>query len=209
MQLALFGGTGRTGQQVVAQALAAGHTVTALMRNPARLNTSNPQLAVVAGDVQDAAQVAAAMRGAQAVISVLGPTGNEPLFEVSAGMAHILAAMEAQGARRLIVSLGAGVADPHDRPQAFHRVMNFLVRRMARYVYEDMRRVDGLVRASGLDWTIVRVPMLTDGPRTGHVKAGYVGQGLGPRVSRADLADFMLRQLADQTYLRQAPAIRS
>ena len=207
MQLAIFGGSGRTGQHVVAQALAAGHDVTALTRGPAKLPADNSRLRAVIGNVQDAAAVAETLADAQAVISVLGPTRNRPVFEVSAGMAHILAAMTAHGPRRLIVSLGAGVADPRDRPQAFHHVMNFLVRRMARYVYEDMVQVDGQVRASGLDWTIVRVPRLTDGPRTGQVKAGMVGQGVGPSVSRADLADFMLRQLADDTFLRQAPAI--
>jgi putative NADH-flavin reductase len=207
MQLAIFGGSGRAGRQVITQALTGGHALTALARDPTRLSAMGTGLKVVAGNVQDAAAVAETLQGAQAVISVLGPTRNEPVFEVSAGMTRILAAMKAQGVRRLIVSLGAGVADPRDTPQAFQRAMNFLVRRMARYVYEDVLRVDGLVRASGLDWTIVRVPMLTDGPRTGQVRAGYVGQGLGPRVSRADLADFMLKQLAADTYLRQAPAI--
>ena len=207
MRLAIFGGSGRTGQHVVAQALAAGHDVTALTRGPAKLPADNSRLRAVMGNVQDAAAVAETLAGAQGVISVLGPTVNTPVFEVSAGMGHILAGMTAGGPRRLIVSLGAGVADPRDTPQAFHHLMNFLVRRMSRYIYEDMAQVDRQVRASGLDWTIVRVPMLVDGPRTGRVKAGYVGQGLGPRVSRADLADFMLRQLTDDAYLRQAPAI--
>ena len=209
MRLAIFGGSGRTGQPLLAQALAAGHDLTALARDPARLTSASSRLTVVAGNVQDAAAVAETIRGAQAVISVLGPTRNAPVFEVSAGTAHILATMAARGPRRLIVSLGAGVADPRDTPQAFHHIMNFLVRRMARYVYADMVQVNGLVRASALDWTIVRVPRLTDGPRTGRVTAGYVGQGPGPSVSRADLADFMLRQVADDTYLRQAPAISS
>src|SRR4051812_43864267 len=107
MRLAIFGGSGRAGRHVITQALAGGHTLTALARDPARLSAVGPGLNVVAGNVQDAAAVAETLRGAQAVISVLGPTRNEPLFEVSAGMAHILAAMKAQAARRLIVSLGA------------------------------------------------------------------------------------------------------
>lgn len=70
-----------------------------------------------------------------------------------------------------------------------------------------MVQVAAKVRASNLDWTIVRVPMLTDDPPTGKVRVGYVGKGTGSRISRADMADFMLRQLADTTYWHKAPAI--
>ena len=207
MKLTIFGATGRTGQHLVKQAIAAGHDVTVLARNPAKLTFQDPRLTVVQGDVQDAAQVARAVTGAEAVISVLGPAGKTPVFEVSQGMRLILTAMHEQGVRRLVISTGAGVGDPNDAPKLFNHVMNALLKVAAGNVYEDMRRTVELVRASDLDWTVVRVPMLTDDAPTGLIKVGYVGKGMGARITRADLADFMLRQLGDKTYLRQAPAI--
>ena len=207
MKITIFGATGRAGVHLVEQALAAGHEVTILARDPARVKTQHAHLVVLSGNVQDAAQVAQAVRGAEAVISVLGPTQNKPTYEVSAGMDNILAAMRQQGVRRLIVSAGAGVGDPNDALGLPNHLINFLLKTFARYVYEDMRRVVEKVRASDTDWTIVRVPMLTDDPHTGKIRVGYVGKGMGMRIGEADMADFMLRQLNDATYLHKAPAI--
>lgn len=207
MKLAILGGTGRTGLALVEQALAAGHTVTALARNPAKLALRHERLRVIQGDVTDAECVARVVAGADAVLSVLGPASNAPVFAISRGMAHVLAAMQRHAVRRLVVSAGAGVRDPQDAPGLVDRGMGVLLKLVARNVYADMRRTVDLVRASDRDWTVVRVPMLVDGPRTGRVQAGYVGKGMGMRITRADLAEFMLRAAEDGQYLRQAPAI--
>ncbi|HEY9087995.1 MAG TPA: SDR family oxidoreductase [Anaerolineaceae bacterium] len=207
MKLTVFGGTGRTGQLVVEQALAAGHEVIVLARNPEKVAIQHPALEIVQGDVQDAAAVERALSGADAVISVLGPTSNEPVFAVSRGMQHILAVMQRQGTRRLVISAGAGVGDPQDAPGLFNHLMNFLLKTVAKNVYLDMQKTVDLVRASTLDWTVVRVPMLVDGSQTGSVKAGYVGKGMGPRITRADMAAFLLRQVEENGYVRQSPAI--
>jgi hypothetical protein len=122
-------------------------------------------------------------------------------------MGNILAAMQKHGVRRLVVSTGAGVSDPNDAPGVFNRLMEFLVRRAARWVYEDMYKTVELVRASDVDWVIVRVPMLVDAPGQGKVRVGWVGKGTGPRLARLDLAVFMLQQAQDDTWLRQAPVI--
>jgi hypothetical protein len=122
-------------------------------------------------------------------------------------MANILAAMQGHGVRRLVQSIGAGVPDPHDAPKPADRLIRLLVRTLSANVYRDMEQVDQLVRASDRDWTIVRVPRLTDEPKSGRVRVGHIGRGVGTQLSRADLAEFMLRQVEDGTYLRQAPAI--
>ena len=207
MKLTIFGATGRTGHYLLERAVAAGHDVTVLVRHPAKLSLQNPRLKVLPGNLTDALQVAQAVSGAEAVISVLGPAGNAPVFEISEGTTNIIAAMQQQGVRRLVISSGAGVGDPNDAPKVFNRAMNVLLKLAAGNVYEDMRRTVALVRASGLDWTVVRVPMLTDDAPTGAVKVGYVGKGMGARISRADMAEFMLKQAADKTYVCQAPAI--
>ncbi len=204
MHIALFGSTGRTGQILLADALDAGHTVTAVVRDPSRVGMQSPALSTLSGDLQDPVLVGQAIQGVDAVVSVLGPAQNKPVYEISAATANILAVMQRSGVRRLIMTVGAGVHDPGDVPGAFDRFMGVLVQLMAGYVYEDMRRSADLVRSSSLDWTIVRVPTLTDAPRSGRIRVGYVGRGTGPRLSRHDLADFLLRQLTDKTYIRQA-----
>lgn len=207
MRLAIFGASGRTGRHLVEQALAAGHAVTVLVRDPARLEIQNPRLTVIQGDIQDVARVAEAVQGAEAVVSALGPTSNRPAFEVSRGMDHLLAAMRAHNVRRLIVSAGAGVRDPQDQPTLLHAFFGALVQVLTPNAYQDMLQVVEKVRASDREWTVVRVPRLSDDPRSGQLRVGVVGKDLGTRLGRADLADFMLRQLADRTYVRQAPAI--
>ena len=207
MKVVVFGATGKTGRHVVEQALAAGHTVVAFARDPSKLNTTHKRLSVVQRDVQNPAQVEQAVAGADAVVSVLGPTHNRPAYEVSKGMANILNAMKNRRVRRLVIAAGAGVGDPNDEPKLINKAISVLLKLVSRNVLEDMKRTVELVRASDRDWVIVRVPRLTDAPRTGKVKAGYVGKGMGLTLSRADMADFMLQQLKGDTYLQKAPAI--
>lgn len=207
MKLAVFGATGRTGQHLVEQALRAGHEVVALARTPSKITIQNPKLTLVQGDIQDAKRVEEVITGVDAVISVLGPTSNKPEFAVSKGIDNILAVMKKVGVRRLILSAGAGIADPADEPKPINRFIGLLLKLVAKNVYEDMLCVVEKVRASDLDWTIVRVPMLTDDPKKGSLRVGYVGKGTGARLSRADMADFMLKQLQDSSYLRKSPAI--
>jgi len=209
MKVTLFGAAGRTGQLLVEKALERGHQVTAFARSPEKLTGFTDQLEIVQGDARNAGKVAEAVSGAEAVISVLGPTENRPVFAVSKGTENILSAMKDQGVERLILSAGAGVGDPQDTPRLFNRLIDFLLKLFSRWVYEDMVRTVEQVRSSDLQWTVVRVPMLVDGEETEKVQVGYVGKGMGPRVSRADLAAFMLDQLSSSEYVQQAPAISS
>lgn len=207
MNLAIFGATGRTGQHLLRMALDQGHRVSVLVRDPAKIGIQSERLRVIQGKLDDPDCISQTVAGAQVVLSVLGPVHNKPAFDVSRGTQAILHAMEAEGVRRLIISTGAGVGDPGDAPRLFNHLMNALVKIAAGNVYADMVRTVDLVRASNLDWTVVRVPRLTDSPATGQVKAGMVGKGTGPSITRADLAAFMLEQAGDQRYIRQAPAI--
>ena len=207
MKLTIFGGTGRTGQILIRQALEKGYPVTALARSPEKLALQHPNLRVVQGNLQDPTCVTGVIAGADAVISVLGPTSNQPIYAVSQGTANILSAMQAAGVPRLVVSAGAGVSAPGDTPKLFNRLMNRLLQATARYVYEDMLRAVEEVRASDRDWTVVRVPMLIDGSGTGQVKVGMVGKGMGARITRADLARFLLARAEQGDFIRQSPAI--
>ena len=209
MKVTIFGATGRTGQHLLDRALERGHEVIAFTRSPEKLETNDENLSIVDGDVRDADSVDRAIAETNAVVSVLGPTENKPVFAVSKGTANIIAAMKQHGVERLIVSVGAGVGDPKDEPKFFNHLINFLLKLFSRWVYEDMARVAEIVRQSDRRWTIVRIPMLVDDEPTGDVDVGYVGKEMGFRLTRADLARFMLDQLGDETYLHEGPAISS
>lgn len=206
MKLAIFGGSGKTGQHVVQQALAAGHEVVALARTPSKVGVQHPHLKVVQGDILDATGVENVVQGVDAVISVLGPSSNKPEFTISRGMDNILKAMQKHNVQRLVLSVGAGVREPEDKPTFVDRFIGLLLNVVSKYVVADMQQVVQKVKASNLNWTIVRVPMLTDQPAQGALKVGYVGD-ISPRISRADMASFMLKQVQDLQFLRKAPAI--
>ncbi len=207
MHITLFGATGRTGQILLSGTLEAGHTVTALVRDPVRVGLESAELTVMQGSILDPEAVEQAISGAKAVISVLGPTQNKPVFEISSATSIILSAMRHCGVRRFVMTAGAGVRDPSDAPGAIDRFMGVMLQLTAGNIYEDMRRSVDIVRATDTDWTIVRVPVLTNAARSGRIRAGYVGKGTGSRLSRYDLADFLLKQLTDNTYVHQTVMI--
>lgn len=208
MKLTVFGASGRTGRPLVEQALEAGHEVTAFVRDPAKLGMSHEKLRTVRGDAKDDPQkVAEAVAGADAVLSVLGQAKGSPKDLQTAGTRNIVAAMQEHGVRRLVSLTGAGVADPKDEPKLIDKAFGFLLRRLQPDVLEDGGRHAEVVQASGLDWVIVRGPRLTEGEKKGEYRVGYVGKNSGVQISRADVADFMLRQTEDDTYLHQAPMV--
>lgn len=207
MKLAILGATGGTGKQLIEQALAAGHEVVAFARDPSKLTTRHERLRIAPGDVRDQAAVECAVKGVEAVISVLGPRGNDRSKPITRGTQDILAAMKKHGVRRFVLSSTPSASDPDDLPDFRFKIVIGLVRLTLRSAYEDIVNTAQVVRASDCDWTIVRASMLTDALKTGVVKVGHVGKAMGMRLSRADLADFVLGQVQDAKYLRQASAI--
>lgn len=207
MKIVVVGATGRTGKPLVEQALAVGLEVTAYVRDPVKLGLSHAKLKVVEGQISDMQKIAEVVAGKEAVFSALGPVrgGSKTVMEEAAR--NIVAAMQQAGVHRFITVTGAGVAQPGDAPKTFNKFMSFMLKLMAKDVLIDSTRHAEIVRGSGLDWTIVRVPLLTDGPYTGQYRVGMVGINSGARISRADVADFMLKQLQDKSYIGQAPVI--
>lgn len=209
MKLLILGASGRTGQHLVQQALSAGHQVTALVRNPQKLDVKDDALTVLQGDVTDAAAVSKAAAGNEVVLSALGPTRTSGEDMLQSAVRSTIAAMQAHGLRRIIVVTGAGVSDPNDSPQFWNRIMSGLLNLLAKRVLADSLEAADLLRASGLDWTMVRVPVLTDDPSAGEPWVGYVGKGMGGRIPRADVARFMLQQVTDDSWVQKAPVITS
>jgi putative NADH-flavin reductase len=208
MKIAVFGSTGGTGKQLVEKALAAGDYVVVYVRNSSKLNISHEHLKVVQGELTDEPLIESAVSGADAVISALGPRGDSKNKPITRGMQSIIAAMKKQGVRRLIITSTLSARDPNDPLNLRTKALVNLVKITMRDAYEEIVSVSEMVRDSDLDWTIVRLTMLNNNPDSGKVKAGYVGKGeVGTWISRADLADFLLGQVQDTKYLRQAPAI--
>lgn len=205
MIVALFGATGGTGREVLTQGLALGHRFQALARNPAALAQfpDDGALRVIPGDVLDPTAVDACLHGADAVICVLGSHGNAAPVE-NRGTAVILDGMQRQGPRRLITVTSMGVGDSIAQVPGFFRLIMRLTLKRIMQAKEEQER---LIRASELDWTIVRPGGLTDGPATGGYRSGTDPAIRATRVSRADVAGFVLQQLTDTRYLRQTPAI--
>jgi len=206
MRLTVFGATGGTGKLVVEQALAAGHEVTALARDPGKL-AQHPRLRVVKGSLADAGAIEQAVTGADAVISALGPRSNDPVFEISQGMTKIVAAMKKCGVKRLVMTAGMGVAAPGDQPNLINKAISGLLALMAKNVAEDMRRAVATARESGLDYTVLRAPRLTDKPGGGPVKYGYVGKGVGFELARADYAKALLEAATQGKHVREMPGV--
>lgn len=207
MNITVLGASGRTGQELVKQALEQGHQVTAYVRNPAKLTFSHPRLRVVQGELGDPARLEEAIAGSEAVLSGLGPVRGGPKDIMEVAAKTLIPVMKKAGVGRLITVTGAGVAQPGDQPKAFNRLMSFLLGVMAKDVLLDSARHVEAVRASGLDWTIVRVPVLADGPRTGRYRVGMVGLNSGARINRADVAHFMLAQLGDPAHIGKSPVV--
>jgi len=205
MKIVVFGATGSIGRHVVEQALEQGHHVTAFTRDPARVDRGHERLQVVRGDLSDPAAVAGAVAGQDAVIVALGDGRKGEIRE--AGTAAVVEAMERAGVRRLVCQSTLGVGDSRGN-------LNFLWKRimfglLLRAAYADHVRQEKRVERSGLDWTIVRPAAFTDGPRTGGYQRGFAGDDRSTtlKISRADVADFLLEQLADDRYLHRTPAI--
>lgn len=209
MKLAIFGATGRTGRHLVEQALAEGHEVKALVRDPARLDAQGERLSVIRGNALDPTSVEETVAGTDAVLVALGHTSSSAKDVQAEGTRHILNAMRKHGVRRIISLTGAGVRDPEDAPRLPDKVFTTLLKRLQPDVLRDAERHAALIREGDREWIIVRGPRLTDAPAKGTYRVGYVGKGTGLSIPRADLARFMLDQLQDDTYLRMMPVVSS
>jgi putative NADH-flavin reductase len=191
VNVTVFGAGGRTGRGVVAEALARGHAVTAVVRRPAD-PPLDPLARIVTGDARAPDAVAAALEGAEAVLSAMGPVGDDPGTVYSEAIASLVGAMETGGPRRLVITANARVFD--DRPLAGPYAG----------VSEEHRRVLVTLRASGLDWTVVATPMLTDEAPAGTYEAAIDAKGDGRDIDRNDFAHAVVDALEHDEWIGHA-----
>lgn len=207
MNVLIFGASGRMGRELVQQALDHGDFVTAFVRDPAKFDIKHINLTVVQGDVVDYASVERAVKDQDAVICALGsstPVKRDPtLIE---GVRNIIRAMEQAGVRRFVYLSFLAVRESRGD---LGPVVNYIVAPLLHNVISDHEEKESLIKQSQLDWVIVRPPRLTSGRHTGVYRSGeqIAVRSLILTLSRADLADFMLNQLTDDTFVHKAPRV--
>ncbi|MEP6753527.1 MAG: NAD(P)H-binding protein [Candidatus Dormiibacterota bacterium] len=211
MRVALFGASGFIGTSVLEELLTAGHQVNALIRNPARV-AGRAGLIVVQGDVGDADAVARTIDGTEAVISCLGtpPSEQQSIDFLADALRRIMDAMERFGVERLVAISGAAITVTGERKAFPHNVISAVVRALARDMVAAKQTEFAVLQASStIAWTAVRPTRVVSGSATDRPRVTVDAGQLGMRVTRGDLARFMVGQLTDRSYIRQAPFISS
>ena len=211
MKIIIFGAAGGTGRALTEQALAEGYTVTGFDRNPDALKLQHPHLTMIKGDIFDPAGVEAAIAGQDIVFCVLGVRPGVTTPVCSVGTKNIILGMQKQGVKRLIVQSAFAVAalDGEWREVPWIVPLVSPLFGKVRAMFMDHVRQEEFVHQSNLDWIVVRPSRLTDTARTGTYKAAdplFIGPNA--HIARADVADFMLKQVNDDTYVHKTPRLK-
>jgi len=209
MKILVFGGSGLTGHEVLEQGLRRGYQLTAFVRDPSKLKIRNARLDHRIGNVANLIEVLNAVPGHDAVVSALGastPFKRDPALVE--GIRNIVSAMEQLDIKRFVYESFLGVKENRDELGFF---INNVLSRLLKNVIADHEEKERIIKNSKLDWTIVRPPKLTNGPFTGNYRTGehITSRSLILKISRADVAAFMLDLLASKQYIRQSPRILS
>ncbi|MET0402946.1 MAG: SDR family oxidoreductase [Cystobacter sp.] len=209
MKIVVIGATRGTGKHVVEQALARGHEVTVLVRDPSKLQ-AQPTLHVVQGDGRNLADVEKAVQGQDAVITCIGASQLKTAeFLVSTSARPLVEAMKKHGVKRLLLLSTAGAGDSAGGAMKWVLpLLRLFARTVYQTIFEDKNRAEEIITATTLDWTLVRPPRLTDEPKTGRyqTKPSQGGGGFA-KVSRADLATFMIDEAEKGQWIRGAPFV--
>lgn len=206
MRIAVFGATGRTGRPLCEQALERGHEVVAHTRSPDKIPFDDDRLTVVEGDAYAGTGVSEAIEGVDAAVSVLGQGKSSPDDLLTVAGDHILEAMAASGTSRFVTLVGAGVREEGESVSLGGTVMGALLKLLARDVLEDAAEHVRRVRATDLDWTVLRVPRLGEGNPASDYQIGDLELGF-ESIDRADVATCILDRLDANDYVREMPKV--
>jgi putative NADH-flavin reductase len=205
MKVVIFGSTGKTGVELVKQALEQGHSVTAFVRDPARLAVENDNLTIVTGDVFNPSSVVKAIEGQDAVICALGAGSDLKKTTVrTTGTINIINSMQKNNIKRLIVVTAMGVGESWNTLSFFNK---FFFATLLRSSRDDHETQEAAVKESGLDWTIVRPSGLTETPRTGIYDVGENILATTSKIARADVADLIIKEIEENALIGKAVTI--
>jgi uncharacterized protein YbjT (DUF2867 family) len=202
MNIVIFGANGQTGRLLTRRVLDKGHSAVAVTRRPDEFPIADPRLTVAEADVRNASSLADVVRGADAVLSTLGvPFSTRPIDTYSVGVRNIVEAMGTTGVQRLVVVSSTGAyhyPNRRETPLALRIFEPVITRTIGKSTYDDQRRMEEIVRASGLDWTVVRPSGLFDLPESTNYVAGEVDP-IGGFTARIDLADYLAELASDSS----------
>jgi putative NADH-flavin reductase len=204
-KIAVLGGTGKAGRFLIKELRIQGYVVKALARDPRKIEPSDPSIEVIQGNARDYGSILNLLSECDAVISTLGPSGNEPdTCSIAAG--HIIKAMQALNIRRFIEVAGLGIDTPGDKKSLFTRSLVGMMKWFASAVIADRQKDYELLKNSSIDWTIVRCPMIKLTGSTRTVKNSLTDSP-GNQISATDLARFLIDQLNNEQFVCKAPFI--
>jgi putative NADH-flavin reductase len=192
---------------MVELALDGGNHVTALVRSSAKLGELARRVDVVEGDVLDAAAVEKTIAGSDAVLSALGHAEGSPKDLETIAMGNIVASMRKNGVKRLVVLANTVVSDSADQPTMGQAFSRWLLKIFRREIYDDSLGKARVIQSSDLEWTMVRTSLLTNAPPTGRYSVGRMGSGAGLRISRGDMAEYMLKCAIEGKSIRECPYV--
>ena len=207
MNIIIFGATGNTGHHIVSQALGQGHIVTAFTRNPNKIDIVHDRLNIVQGDVMNLSVVEQALQKQDIVISVLGAGKSLQSKIRSQGTKTIIEAMENTGVKRLISQSTLGAGDSWENLNFYWKYIMFGL--ILRKPFADHQKQEDFIKNSKLDWTIIRPGAFIEGEKTGNYRHGFPHNDRTSqlKISCADVADFILRQLTDDSYIGKTPSL--
>ena len=206
--IALFGASGQTGQQFLTKALAKGYVIRALVRNPATISQQSMNLTLLKGDVLNAADVAETIKSCDVVVSLFGHVKDSPEWLQTDGTKNIVEAMKLYGIKKILSLSGGGLPFPaKDQPKFADKLIRTIMKLVVPKVLNDAVAHHEVLENSNLDWVIVRAPRLNNDAPKGTYRVGWVGVNASTKISRADLADFIITQVEENNFIHQMPFV--
>jgi putative NADH-flavin reductase len=210
-RIAVLGGSGPTGRHFIEKALAEGHEVQLLVRKPEKVDIEHGKLTLIKGSIMDTAAVERVVQGSNAVVTMIGRAKGSPENFMTQGISNILEAMKKYNVNRIISLTGSGVPAEDDEPKLTDKAIAFASKKLlgkeVRFTLKDARQHAEILKASDAKWTIIRAPMLINSPGKGTLKVDHIGGNVGYKISRADLADFILNELEEENYVEEMPFV--
>jgi putative NADH-flavin reductase len=207
-QIALLGATGGMGNEFLKQALAEGYRVKALVRNLDKIKIDHPNLELIEGDVLQEDDVRTLIQDCEVVASLFGHVKNSPEWLQTTGTKNILAAMKSEKVNKIISLSGGGLPFPEkDQPKFIDKMIRTIMKIAVPKILNDAIAHAELLKKSNTNWIIVRGPRLTNQPKVGKYRVGWVGVDASSQIGRADLADFLLKQVESSQFIGQMPFV--
>ena len=205
LKVAILGGSGKVGHFLTQRVSDAGYPMRVLMRNPDKIKPIAGRMEIVQGNARDIASIRSLLQGCDTVLNALGQRkGEAPIFSTATG--HVLAVMKELGIRRYILVRAFSIDAPGDHKDLRSKLISMLMRSVIPEIWADWQKELDTLLSSNVEWTLVRIPIVVEGPSLGQVRVDLASLP-GKKISGYDVANFVVTQITEPTYVRKAPFI--